>query len=82
MLLMEALARDDLRGHRVLGWRISEEGLFLRLESQAERQLCCECTRSHWILHSETIKGRAVLTLKCHCCGSEMSLLTDVFSEN
>jgi len=62
---------DSASGIIILGWKTSEDGLFLRIRGQAEdNRLVCKCDRSHWLVRENFAGGGATLVLTCHHCGT------------
>lgn len=69
---------DAIPGMVVLGWRSSEDGLFLKARGQNEDvRLVCKCGRRHWIVREQFSRGQASLALTCHNCGTRTSFLME-----
>ncbi len=69
---------DAAIGMVVLGWRSTEDGLWLRARGQdAHVRLLCRCGRSHWIVREQFSGAGAHLLLTCHNCGSRASFVME-----
>lgn len=59
----------EVSGHVVLGWRASEEGLFLRFRDRpGEVRLQSACGRCHWLVHEHLGPEGPQLLVTCHAC--------------
>lgn len=62
----------------MLGWRASEEGLFLRVRGQTDDvRLVCRCDRSHFLIRESLTEGRMALVLVCHHCGTRVTFVME-----
>jgi len=69
---------DRAMGSIVLGWKSSEDGLFLRVRGQTEDvRVVCVCGRSHWIIRENFSGDGASLVLTCHHCGTRGNFLME-----
>ena len=69
---------DRARGSIVLGWKSSEDGLFLRVRGQTEDvRVVCLCGRSHWIVRETFSENGVSLVLTCHHCGNRGNFLME-----
>jgi len=69
---------DHAMGIIILGWKSSEDGLFLRIRGQTEDvRMVCLCSRSHWIVRENFSGDGASLVLTCHHCGNRGSFLME-----
>lgn len=69
---------DEAIGIVVMGWKSTEDGLFLRVRGQKDEvRVVCVCGRSHWIIR-ERLSGNAPdLVLTCHHCGTRGAFLME-----
>lgn len=59
----------------VVGWRSSEDGLFLRFRGRAEEfRLQSQCGRCHWLVHEHGAGGDRRLLVTCHACREHYAL--------
>ena len=69
---------EAAQGIVVLGWKASEDGLFLRVREQKDDiRLVCVCGRSHWIVRENFSGDGASLVLTCHHCGYRGNFLME-----
>lgn len=72
---------DRTMGSIVLGWKSSEDGLFLRVRGQTEDvRVVCLCSRGHWIVRENFSGDGASLVLTCHHCGNRGTFLMEGMS--
>ena len=69
---------DAAPGMVVLGWRSTEDGLFLKARGQSEDvRLVCGCGRCHWIVREQFSSAGANLLVTCHNCGQKTSFMME-----
>jgi len=74
-MLPDILA-SEAASRTVERWRVDDGALAVRFSgSTEERNLVCDrCGRRHWILETHSRDGHPILAVKCHGCGTKVSL--------